>query len=372
MTQSSKTKTNGAPQGHAQDDDRVVLREDDIRRQATAVIRSLGVSEEDAAVAIDVFLQAELMGEESHGLRLLLHVLGRLKAGGDRAATKITVITDRGAIAVWDANRSLGQVTAARAMETAIEKARSHGLGFVTVRNGNSLTSAKYYALMASAEGMIGLVYTNTSRKYMPPPGGRTPVLGNNPVAVAAPAGDLGNFALDMACTAAAVERILRAKELNQPIPSGWALDREGRETTDPAKALESLSLLPFGGYKAFGIGMVHEIVTSVLNGGAIFAGNSTGFMPYDGPMNTSFSLQAIDVSAFMPVEEFKERMSTFLNTIKRSEPRSPGDRILFPGERSQAELVRRREHGIPVIAATYQRLQQWAAEAGVPDIRPI
>ena len=277
-------------EGAAQAEDRVRVTEAAMRRLCTELLEHLDVAEDDAAIVADVFIQAELMGEESHGLRLFLQVLGRLEAGGDRAATSITTVMDRGAVAVWDANRSLGQVTAAHAMALAVEKARLHGIGLVSVRNGNSLTSAKYYALMAARQGMVGLVYTNTSRKMMPPPGGRTPVLGNNPFAAAAPAGRFGAFVLDMASTAAAIERIVRAKELGETIPQGWALDRDGQPATDPARALESMALLPFGGHKAFGLAMVHEILTSVLNGGLIFAGQSTGFLPYGDPMNTSFT----------------------------------------------------------------------------------
>ncbi len=344
----------------------VTVGEDGLRRLCTDLLERLGVASDDAATTADVFLQAELMGEELHGLRLFLHVLGRLAAGGDRAETSVTTILDRGAIAVWDANRSLGQVTAARAMARAIEKARDHGLGFVSVRNGNSLTSAKYYAMLAASRGMIGLVYTNTSRKLMPPPGGRAPMLGNNPFAAAAPAGRYGAFVLDMACTAAAVERIVQAKERNEPIPPGWALDRDGRETTDPARALETMALLPFGGHKAFGLAMVHEILTSVLSGGLIFAGQSSGFLPYEGPMNTSFTLVAIDIAAFQPVAEFERRMETFLGTIKSAEPLSSEKPILFPGERSLAELERRRRDGIPVARQTFDKLCEWARKHGL------
>lgn len=355
------------PESRAQ---RVVVTENGVRRLCVDLLASLGVAHEDAEVTADVFIQAEMMGEESHGLRLFLHVLGRLEAGGDRASTLITTIMDRGAIAIWDANRSLGQVTAARAMSTAVDKARDHGIGFVTVRNGNSLTSAKYYALQAVERGMIGLVYTNTSRKMMPAPGGRTPVLGNNPFAMAAPAGRYTAFILDMACTEAAIERILRAMELGQPIPEGWALDRDGQDTTDPARALESMALLPFGGYKAFGLGMVHEILTSVLNGGPLFAGRSTGFEPYDGAMNTSFTLVAIDISAFQPVAAFERRMEAVLETIKSSEPRSKGSSILYPGERSLRELNHRRQEGMPVVTSTIAKLQDWAARLEVAPLK--
>jgi LDH2 family malate/lactate/ureidoglycolate dehydrogenase len=240
----------------------------------------------------------------------------------------------------------------------------------VAVRNGNSFTSAKYYPLAAARSGMIGCAFTNTSRKLMPPPGGITPVLGNNPVAYGAPAGRYGSFVLDMACTAAAVERIVRAKDQGEPIPAGWALDVEGRETTDPAKALESLALLPFGGYKAFGLAMVHEIVTSVIAGGALFAGDARGFAPYDRPMNTSFSFLAIDISAFQPLAEFESTMERMIDTIKASRLQEAGGRIMFPGERSQTELRSREFKGIPLASATFEALNGWGRELGVSALQ--
>ena len=149
----------------------------------------------------------------------------------------------------------------------------------------------------------------------------------------------------------------------------GWALDQDGRETTDPARALESLALLPFGGYKAFGLGMVHEILTSVLSGGPLRAGESAGFAPYDGAMNTSFSLQAIDISAFMPVAEFERRTEEFIEAVKSVEPTARDAPVLFPGERSLAELERRQKDGIPVIAGIMDKLRAWAREVGVQPL---
>jgi LDH2 family malate/lactate/ureidoglycolate dehydrogenase len=342
------------------DMERVVVAEGELRRLATDLLVALGVPAADAALTADVFLQAELMGEESHGLRLLPHLLGRLDTGGDRAVANIVTVVDRGAIAVWDAQRSLGQVTAARAMAKAVAKARDHGIGLVSVRNGNSLTSAKYYALQAAAAGMIGVVYTNTSRKLMPPPSGKTPVLGNNPFGFAAPAGRHGAFFLDMAMTTAAVERIVAAKDRGESIPQGWATDVAGVPTTDPSEALASMALTPFGGAKAFGLGMVHEILTSVLNGGALFAGAATGFLPYDSPMNTSFTVLAVDIAAFQPVADFERRMEEFLDTIKAVAPVDPAIPVRVPGERSRSELERRRRDGIPIHAATYAALRKW------------
>jgi len=345
---------------------RVLVVEAALRECCEGILHALGVAPEDAAQTVDVFLQAELMGEESHGLRLFLKVVARLEAGGDQTAAAIDVVMDRGAVALWDANRSIGQVTAARAMRRAVEKAREQGIGFVAVRNGNSFTSAKYYPLIAAQSGMIGCAFTNTSRKLMPPPGGITPVLGNNPVAYAAPAGRHGTFVLDMACTAAAVERIVQARERGEQIPPGWALDWDGNETRDPAKALEALSLLPFGGYKAFNLAAMHEILTSVLSGGLLLAGDATGFEPYDRPMNTSFTMLAVDISAFRPLAEFERAMESMIDKIKSARPAANSSGIFFPGERSLAERARRSRNGIPLARWTFDRLDEMAEQKGL------
>jgi LDH2 family malate/lactate/ureidoglycolate dehydrogenase len=352
--------------GPKSEDGLVVLRADSLRQNCETLLQAFGVSEEDAKTTVDVFLQAELMGEESHGIRLFLQVLNRIKAGGDRAVTHITVVMDRGAVAMWDANRSLGQVAAARAMRRAIEKAREFGIGFVGVRNSNSYTSAKYYPLLAAREGMLGITFTNTSRKLMPPEGGCTPVLGNNPISIAAPAAKHSPFVLDMACTQAAMERLLQARERGEKIPDNWALDSEGNPTADPARAIASGVLLPFGGYKAFGLGMANEILTSVLFGGILFCGDSKGFLPYDGAMNTSYSFQAINIEWFMPLDEFKARMDIVIETIKSSKLRPGIDRILVPGERSASELQKRLHHGIPLQRRVFDDLSRWSRDLGL------
>jgi LDH2 family malate/lactate/ureidoglycolate dehydrogenase len=346
---------------------RMVVPEPMLRQQGVALLRALGVPDADAALTVDVFLQADLRGEESHGMRLFLHILGRLRDGGAQPVAETTTLVNRGAIALLDAHDSLGQVVGVRGMELAIAKAREYGVGIVGIRQSNSYTSAKYYPLRAVQHDMIGLTYAN-SVPMMPPEGGRTPILGNNPVAIAAPAATEFPFVLDMAC-ATAKEKIYQAQERQEPIPPLWALGPDGNPTTDPGVALASGVLLPFGGYKAFGLAAAHEILTSILTGGPLFNAPGGEFTPYDKPMNVCLFLQAINIEWFVPVDDFKRQVDALIHAIKASALRPGVARVYVPGERGFLEERRRIREGIPLPLRVVEELQRWAGELGVPPM---
>lgn len=343
----------------------------ELRRVEEALLRSLGVSKADAAVVADVFVQSDLRGEESHGARLFHHVLGRIEAGGDNPSSEVTVVRDRMAVAVWDANRGLGQAIAARAMKEAIARARRYGVGIVGVRNANSYTSAKYYPLLAAQENMIGITYANSGRQLVVAHGGKTPVVGTNPLAIAAPTGKKPVFVLDMAISVA-MERVRQANERGVPVPDDWGLDSAGRPTTEPSEIIASRALLPVAGAKGFGLGLAHEILTSVLMGGALFGAGATGFQPYSGAMNVSQYFQAINIDWFVPIDEFKQSIDTALAEISASEPRPGVDRVFYPGEHSADEEVRRLRGGIPLPPEIHAHLVRWCERQSVAPPVPI
>ncbi|MGE3991920.1 Ldh family oxidoreductase [Pseudorhodoplanes sp.] len=343
--------------------------ESEVRRFCSALLRANGVSGEDADLVTDVFVQSDLRGEESHGIRLLLQVIYRIRAGGDRPNGKTIVVSDRGATALLDANRGLGQVVAAHAMNVAIEKARQFGIAIVGVRNANSYTSAKYYPLMAAEEGMIGITYANSGVQLVAPHGGRKPLVGTNPLAIAAPAKTKYPFVLDMAVSTA-MEKVFQAFERKESIPTGWAIDADGNETTEPAKALSSRALLPWGGYKGFGLGLAHEILTCVLMGGQLFGAGGSGFLPHDNPMNVSQTFIAIDIAHFIPLDSFKETMDQALGAVQQTEARPSFDRAYYPGEKGFFEQARRERHGIPIQNRVVAELNALAEGSGVPALR--
>lgn len=351
--------------GDSSNSDGRILDVEKLRSAWILLFKALGVSSEDARLVVDVHIDSELRGESSHGVHILQVQIRKIMAGAIRPKPKVTILSDRAATALLDAHHSLGQVVAARAMNLAIERARQFGVGVVGVRSANSYTSAKYYPLMAAAEGFVGITYAN-SRPMMPPHGGAAAVIGNNPVSIAAPAETEYPFVLDMAC-AVAKEKIFQAAAEGRHIPDTWALGMDGEPTTDPDTALVSQVLMPFGGHKAVGLAMAHEVLTSVLFGGDLFTGAGTGFRPYANPMHVTQYFQAIDVGAFTSLERFKARMDAMIQSLRHSHRRPGVDRIYVPGERGFLEMERRRRDGVPITAAALEAMRSLGAELDVP-----
>ena len=348
--------------------DYVTVTVERLRAACVPLFEGLGTPRDEAEVVVDVHVDSDLRGEESHGVRMLDIHLKRIKAGGNLAQARVTVIKDRHAVALLDAHHSLGQVVAAQAMEMAIAKARKYGVGIVGVRNANSYTSAKYYPLMAVNPDMIGKTYTN-SVPMMPPHGGSQARVGNNPLAIAAPAGDEHPLILDMACTIA-VEKVRQAGAEEKPVPPGWALGLDGNPTTDATEALEAYTFLPFGGYKAFGLGVAHEMLTSVLCGGGLFTHPGAGFRPFDNVYNCCQYFEAINIDWFLPVAEFRQRMDAMIRHIKDTPLRPGFDALYLPGERGMREMAVRRREGIPIHVGTLADLRRWAIEVGAEPLQ--
>ena len=188
---------------------------------------------DDARLAADTLVQADLWGHQSHGVMRLSWYVARLKAGVCDPVAKPEQVVDAGAIGLIDGHDAMGQVLTAHAMQDAIRRAKAHGIGAVGLRNSNHFGTAMYFTLMAARAGCIGFLSTNAS-PAMAPWGGRRKMVGTNPWSWAAPAGSLAPMVLDIANTGVARGKIYLARQKGQPIPEGWAIDADGAPTTDP------------------------------------------------------------------------------------------------------------------------------------------
>ncbi len=196
-----------------------------LHRQMSAIFAGWGMNPEHADTTAGVLVAADLMGIDSHGATLLALYEEQVLAGKANPRPEIRVVRDRGAIAVIDADGSLGQIPGVAACALVAEKARNFGIGAVAVRNSNHYGAAGVYARRIAEAGLVGLTVGSVWRPAIVPTGGIAPQLGTNPISFAAPAASGRPFLLDMATSTAAIGKLKLADRAGKPIPEGWALD---------------------------------------------------------------------------------------------------------------------------------------------------
>jgi LDH2 family malate/lactate/ureidoglycolate dehydrogenase len=334
-----------------------------LRDFVSGVYRSIGVNHDDAALAADAMVQADLWGHQSHGVLRLGWYYARLKSQAMRAVTETTFPIDAGAIAVMDGGDGIGPVVAKRATLDAIRRAKAHGIGAVSVRNSNHFGTCMYFTKMAAEAGCIMLLATNGGPN-MAPWGGMKKLIGTNPWSVAAPAGRHAPMIMDVANSGVARGKIFLAQLRHEAIPPGWAVDARGRPTTDPVAALEGL-VLPMAGHKGYAIGAMVDVLSGVLSG--------SGFLdqvhgPYD-PVHRSRAghlMLALNIDAFQPLDEFNARMERYIETLKGVPLADGASEVFYPGEMEARAHERQMDEGILLPGESLLALDRVAREVGV------
>lgn len=335
-----------------------------LRQLATDLFEWLGVPASDAGLAALALVDAELEAQPGHGLARLPFMVRKLKHRTIEPRPVMSIVSSRGSAALLDAGNGLGAVAAHRAMDIAIERARRFAIGACAVRNSNHLGAASFYVEQAAAAGMIGLAFSN-SPPALAPPGGRKPFLGTNPIAAAFPTGS-GTVVVDMATSQVARGRVLAARRRGESIPEGWALDADGRPTTDPVAAIEG-SMVPLGGAKGFALALMVEAITGVLTAGG--AGPEVGgtYVDADRPSRVSHLLVAMQPGEFAP--GFADRMAGLAGAIRESEPIDAGRPVRVPGDRRHAERARALLEGVDLPDELVSELNGLTGEAGIASL---
>ena len=328
-----------------------------------AVFECCGMSSQDADRLADSLVRADLGGVHSHGVLRVPEYVRKLTDGGVDPRGRPRVVGGRGACLVVDGGNSMGQIGAHFAMQRAIERAREHGIAAAAVRGSNHCGAMAYFAEMALEHDMIGLATTN-ALPTMAPWGGAERLLGINPLAVAVPAGQERPVVFDGAFSGSAHGKIRVHQQKGLPIPEGWALDRDGRPTTDPAAALDGL-LQPIGGFKGAGLAIVMGVFSSMLSGAAY--GTELGDMTRGPtPGLDGHFVAAIDVAAFVDPPRFKARVDHAVQQLHASALAPGHERVYAPGE---LEALRREAYahdGIPLNDVTLADLRRTAANLGI------
>lgn len=330
--------------------------------------QAVGLPEGDARTAAGLMAQADLIGQDGHGVFRLPQYIKRIKAGGMNTTPKIRTLEDRAATALIDGDDGLGHLVMHHATQLAMKKAETTGVAWVGARFSNHAGPASLYAMMPLERDMIGLYVAVGSANHLPPWGGTDMLLSTNPIAVAVPSGQNPPIVLDMATTVAAYGKVKTAAQRGETMPEGWMMDREGKPLTDPKRASEGF-LLPIGGPKGYGLALIFGILAGTLNGAAFgrdvvdFNADSTT------KTNTGHFILALDIKAFADPAAFRESIDEVWKDMKAS-PRLPGiSEIRLPGERLDQVTRDRRANGIPMANALHTQLGALAAELGIAPL---
>lgn len=333
-----------------------------LRTLVQAIFVRCGMDDADAALLTDSLIEADLRGVHSHGVFRVPEYVHKLTRGGVNPRGRPFVVRDAGACLVVDGDNSMGQIGASFAMARAIERAQTTGIAAAAIRGSNHCGAMAYFAMQALPHDMIGIATTN-ALPTMAPWGGAERLLGINPLGVAIPAGEEQPIVYDAAFAATAHGKVRVFAQKGLRLPEGWAMDREGQPTTDPAEAIAGL-LMPIGGFKGTGLALIMGVLSSMLSGAAF--GTELGTLE-DGPRpgRDGHFVMAIRVNAFEDVAVFKQRVDAAIRQIHRCR-RAPGvERIYVPGEIEFVTQARYRREGIPLNRTTREEIARVAEALG-------
>ena len=321
-----------------------------------------GMSPQDAEVEAEVLVWANLRGVDSHGVQ---RVPGYIKAALDgryKVQPNVRVEVETPAALLIEADHGFGPPVTVSAMRQTMEKARQVGIGWCLLRNITHQGAMGYYALMAAQQGMAGIAFV-CNPPNMAMYGSKAAGVHNSPIAIAVPGGDHAPLILDIATSVAARGKIDLALEKGIPIPLGWAMDKEGRPTTDANLAA---ALLPFGDYKGSGIALMFACLSSLMVGNPLIAPRLLN-RPDAAPLGTQNSVvAAINIGLFTDLAAYKANVDTLIEAEKDL-PKADGvSEILMPGEIEDRVKGQRERDGIPIPLATAQKLADVGTELGV------
>jgi len=331
---------------------------------------AMGVPVDDAKIIADVLITSDLWGVRSHGVAHLKMYHERMKVGLQLPVTKLTVVKDTPTTAVMDGGNGMGMVVGYHAMKLAIQKAKQYGLGAVAVRNSSHYGVAGYYPMMAVREGLVGLSVTNAHPSTAPTFGVK-PMLGTNPIAVAAPTDEPFPYMFDAATSIAPRGKIEIAARANKPIPEGWVIGQDGKSATDSSGMIKqmnegAMALLPvggigelMGGHKGYGLATMVEIFSAAFQNGTYLWGLTD--TDADGKpqfLRIGHFFMAIDIEHFIPLADFKQITGNMMREL-RSSPKAPGQpRIYTAGEKEYYNTQRVQAEGVEITPGVQKALQ--------------
>jgi ureidoglycolate dehydrogenase (NAD+) len=346
-------------------DNEKIIKIEALKDFCTKALIKMGMDTDYARITAEVLAETDGFGTHSHGTKNLYNYIRKIRASGINLHAVPEIVKDGPAYALVDAHAAIGMIPAYMGMEIAIKKAAECGVSSVCVTNSTHFGAAGYYANMAAKKNMIGLCMSNVDAN-MTIPGARGKVVGNNPFSYAAPAGSNPPLFLDIAMSSVASLKVVQARKDGRTIPETWIVDCEGLPTTDPGHYPEEGAMQPMAAHKGYGLALMVEILTGVLSGGGMMMEVPSWLFNMQTHNDVSHMFIVIDISKFMDLDTFNQRMETVVARLHET-PRAKGtDRIYYPGEIEWEKRFVAAEQGLKLPADVVQSLMDLERESGV------
>ncbi|MBX2841734.1 MAG: Ldh family oxidoreductase [Flammeovirgaceae bacterium] len=337
------------------------------------VFMKMGCSAEDAALASDVLINADLRGVDSHGVARLIGYVRLWEKDRINPTPNIKVVHETPSTATVDGDAGLGLVVAPKVMKLVMEKAEKVGSGWISVKNSNHFGIAGYHAMKTLSKDMIGMAMTNAS-PLVAPTFSKERLLGTNPIAVAIPTDKQPPFVADFATTTAANGKLEILQRKNTETPTGWVQDKDGQQSTDPYAVKNGGALLPLGSdrergsHKGYCLGSIVDIFSAVFSGAGYgpWAPPFVSFLPLpEDPVGEGLGhfLGAMRIDGFRPADEFKYHMDNWIDRFRNATPVEGKERVLIPGDQEREMEIIRKEQGIPLLKPVEEDLKSLASK---------
>lgn len=319
---------------------RVRLSVAEARELAEGALRAIGYKDDEARIIADHVIDAAMCGYEYSGLAKILNVAESEHFRSPRKAVAILRETD--VSLALDGGNNVGMLALFHAAEAAIKKTAVHGAALVSMTNAWMSGRSAYYAEMIAKHGLVA-IHTAASSALVAPPGARQAVLGTNPIAIAVPS-TRGPIVFDMGTSAYMMTEVMLRERLEEKLPEGVALGPGGEPTRDPGEARRG-ALLPFGGYKGFGLALMMQAL------GLLGAGNA------DIESDYGYLFIAFRPDLFGPADAFEREVARLIEHIKAA-PRQPGvEEIRIPSERAFRCRERASREGLTIDRLVFDAL---------------
>jgi (2R)-3-sulfolactate dehydrogenase (NADP+) len=319
----------------------------------SAALQRSGATAAMAEATARALAFAEMDGIASHGASRIPQYCGHLANGRANGAAVPVVARDGKGACLVDARQGLAFEACALAGREAIGRARAHGVSFVAVTNSNHFGVAAYHLEPVADAGLVGLAFGN-SPAAMPACGGKRALFGTNPIAAVFPRRSAAPLTIDLSLSAVARGRIMVAARDGKPIPEGWALDQEGRPTTDARAALEG-SMLPAGGAKGAMLALIVELLVCSLSGAAYGFESDSFFVAEGRPTRIGQAFLAIDPAALAGSDVYLERVETLVDAMTQD------PEVRLPGERRARNREAARRDGVSVPPDLLEKIRALA-----------